>query len=102
MLPVLALLYVLPGPWSPAGQPDPLRTVAFIVAMSSFVVLLRWGDSLCDRWSFGLWGFSLSRDTSRVRLRVRDPGLRHDIAGLARSPGTGVAAVDAEGTMYGL
>ncbi|WIG96740.1 hypothetical protein [Myxococcus sp. SDU36] len=101
-LPALAMIYVLPGPWSPAGQPDPLRTVSFIVAVSSFVVLRRWGDSLCDWWIFGLWGFSLSRDTSRVRLRVRDPGLRHDIAGLARSPGTGVAAVDAEGTMYEL
>ncbi|MFP2959434.1 hypothetical protein ACLEPN_16740 [Myxococcus sp. 1LA] len=39
----------------------------------------------------------MSRDTSRVRLRVRDAGLRHDIARLARSPGTGVAAVGVEG-----
>ncbi len=99
-LPAVSMLYVLPGPWSPPGQPDPIRTVAFIVAVSSFLGLIRWGDALFDRWLFGLWGFSLSRDTSRVRLRVRDPGLRHDIAGLAQTPGKGVAAVDVEGTTY--
>ncbi|QDE92055.1 hypothetical protein BHS06_25460 [Myxococcus xanthus] len=102
MLPVLALLYVLPGPWSPVGQPDPIRTAAFFIGVLSFLGLLRWGASWCDWWVFGLWGFSLSRDTSRVRLRVRDAGLRHDIARLARTSGTGVAAVGVEGTMFDL
>jgi len=69
----------------------------FLFAVPSLLVLARWGTSPCDRYVFGLWGCSLSRDTSRVRFHVRGAGLRGALARLALAPGSSVAAVDSGG-----
>lgn len=101
--PILAVLYCIFGPQlAPEGENDPLKLACLAFAVLSALGLMRWGARVFDRYVFGISVVSLSKDTTRVRLRVRDTGLRSELDRLSREAALEGGAADASGIGIGV